>query len=396
MRILVVTPTFLPVVGGAELVILEICRRWAAKHKVCVLTPYLAEHLLKEHATDEQDGLINFDVERFEDKYTLMKIRGHRVTMGAIPPFSLSTVTAVQRSVEEFGPDVINVHYVAPTGLGVIWAGLRNRLPFVITFNGRDVPGPGVPHLWKYWHRLAARLATDVTYVSDYCRTAIFGDRKQTPGHVIFNGAPHVERDTRSDDGQLLRIEWSIPPRDKILFSIQRLNKEKRVDVVIRSFKEILKVFPETTLLVGGQGPMRTKLQELAESLEIQNRVRFLGYVPRDRLKDYFGACDVFLFHSTYETFGMVVAEAMSYGKPVVSVSNTAIPEVVADGDSGILVPSENPEAMAAAAVRLLGNEELRCKMGQSGLARARTYFSWDRIAQQYESVFEGAMRAYP
>jgi glycosyltransferase involved in cell wall biosynthesis len=364
------------------------------QHQVRVLTPYLAERLLQEHASSEYDPLINFEVERYQDRYTFMALRGHQVTLGALPPFSLSTIAAVQRAMAHFRPDVLNAHYVMPTGLGALWGSLRNRLPMIITFNGRDVPGPGVPWLWKYWHRLAARLATDVTYVSHYCRRAIFGDGVEAPGHVIYNGVFNNDSRSFRTDGQRVREEWGIPPGDKILFSLQRLTSDKRADIVIQSFKHVLQACPETVLLIGGQGPMRAALEALVVELGLQARVRFLGYIPRHHMPEYFCACDVFMFHSTYETFGMVVAEAMSYGKPVVSVRNTAIPEVVLHDESGLLVPPDNPAAMAAAAVQLLRDANLRRRMGEAGLARARTQFSWDRIAQQYEAVFASAVRA--
>src|SRR5204863_105646 len=76
MRILVLTPTFLPVVGGAELVLLEVYRRLARRHDVRVLTPWLAESLRRDHGSSEYDGLVNFAVERYEDRVTLMRVRG--------------------------------------------------------------------------------------------------------------------------------------------------------------------------------------------------------------------------------------------------------------------------------------------------------------------------------
>lgn len=147
MRILILTPTFLPALGGAELVVFQICRRLACNHSVLILTPYLSKKILENNSSTDYDHLINFNVERYKDKYSFMKLRGHQVTSGLIPPFSLSAVSATRQAVRSFKPDVLNVHYVMPTGLAGLYTQIALKIPTVITYNGRDVPGPGVPKL---------------------------------------------------------------------------------------------------------------------------------------------------------------------------------------------------------------------------------------------------------
>ena len=98
MRILVLTPTFLPMVGGAEILLLEVYRRLAQRHQVCLLT------VDKGLSPGDLDQLINFRVVRYSDRLSLMKLRGHRLTGGFIPPFSLSAVAATRRVVADFRP----------------------------------------------------------------------------------------------------------------------------------------------------------------------------------------------------------------------------------------------------------------------------------------------------
>lgn len=144
MKILVVSPTFLPAVGGAELVILEVFRRLAEKHEVRLLTVDLKEEL-SVYFSDEYDEAVNFRVDRFKDNLSLAKLRGHRITGGIIPPFSISAISAVKESLREFRPDIMNLHYVVPTGLAAVAGKLSSGVPLVVTYNGRDVPGPGIP-----------------------------------------------------------------------------------------------------------------------------------------------------------------------------------------------------------------------------------------------------------
>jgi glycosyltransferase involved in cell wall biosynthesis len=385
VKILVLTPTFLPVVGGAELVVLEVYRRLARRHDVCVLTPVLAEPLRRDHGSADYDAVVNFRVERFVDRVTLMRIRGHRLTAGALPPFSLSAVAAVRRAVAAWRPDVLNVHYAMPTGLAGVVAERALGVPTVLTMNGRDVPGPGVPPLWRAWQRAVIALMSDVTYVSRYCRDAIYGAGRG-PGEIVANG---VEVPPARGDGAAVRAALEVPAGDCLVFALQRLAPEKRVDVVVHALRRCADVGAPVTLVIGGTGPEAPALRALAAELGVDKQVRFAGYIPRATLADYFEACDVFAFHSTYETFGLVVAQAMSYGRPVVTVRSTALPEVV--GDGGVLVPPGDAVAMGDALASLAQDPGRRRTLGEAGRRLAVGRYAWERVADDYERVLQRA-----
>ena len=384
MRILVLTPTFLPVIGGAELVLWEVYRRLAARHEVVLLTPRLSESLLRHYSKNEADYPVNFRVIRYDDTVTLMSIRGHKISGGAIPPFSISAVLAVKKALEEFDAHVLNVHYVMPTGLAGAIANTFWRVPTILTFNGRDVPGPGVPPLWKYWHRLIAKYCTDLTYVSEYCRDIIFGPKGR--GVVTWNGVDFDK--IRIRGAEPLREKLDIKKGTHVLFALQRLSVEKKVDVLLKSMRYIVEKVPNTELIIGGTGPDKDRLMELGSQLNLQDKVRFVGFIPDADIGDYFNLCDAFVFNTTYETFGIVLAQAMAFGKPVVSVLSTAVPSVVRNNECGLLVPVDRPQKMAEAVVKLLNNESLRIKLGNNGRKRAGTFFDWDVVTKKYEKVF--------
>jgi glycosyltransferase involved in cell wall biosynthesis len=390
MRILVLTPTFLPALGGAELVVLQVYRRLADEHAVLVLTPYLSKNILKNNSSTDYDHLVNFGVERFKDKYSFMKLRGHRVTSGLIPPFSLSAVSAIRQAVKRFKPDVINVHYVMPTGLAGLYTQKVAKIPTVITYNGRDVPGPGVPWFWKYWHKFIGLNCEDVTFVSKYCRDSIFGNNSD-PGHIIYNGVDE-SIDVTQDSQDELRAELKLRKEENILFALQRIDYLKRVDVIIQSMPTILKYKPHTRLVIGGKGPDIPRLKKIVDKLDLTKKIIFTGFISNSKLPVYFSLADLFVFHSTYETFGIVLAEAMNYGKVIVSANNTAIKEVVVNGKNGILVPTSDPCSFASAALALLNDEERRITMGREGKRRTRKLFQWEIIASQYEKVLESVV----
>lgn len=399
MKILVLTPTFLPIVGGAEMVLFEVYRRLAGRHEVELLSPVPPPALVRDHASPEYDALVPFPVERYVDRVSFMKLRGHRFTAGAIPPFSLSAVTAVRRAVRRFRPDVLNVHYLMPTGLAGVVAERCLGVPTVLSLSGRDAPGPGVPPLWRWWQCALVALVTDATYVSGYCRTALHGAGRGR-GVVVYAG---VEIPPPGGDATAVRRALGVPPSVPLIFALQRLAPEKRVDVLLHALRRFLDRGGRGVLVLGGTGPEAERLRALARDLAVEPAVRFAGYIPRQELASYFLAADLFLFHSTFETFGIVLAQAMSYGCPIVSVKHTAIPEVV--GDAGMLVEPGDPDANGASAQRpgasshrlgdamaaVLGDEAYRRRLAASGRERARALFDWDRIAEQYEAVLARA-----
>jgi glycosyltransferase involved in cell wall biosynthesis len=390
MRILVLTPTFLPALGGAEILILQIYHRLALRHDVFLITPFLSTGLLNATGSEDYNRLINFKVQRYVDRITLMKIRGHKFTRGLIPPFSLSAIAALRQAFKDFKPDVINVYYAMPTGLAGLCAHRLFNIPSILTYIGRDVPGPGIPPLWKWWHRVIGRNCADTIFISEYCRAAIFGQAYRE-GHIIYSG---VEPPAAVSPQQVsdLRTVYGIEHDQLILFSLQRLDYLKRVDVLIQSMPEILIHHPNTHLIIGGKGPDRARLENMARELKLSSNIHFTGFISDEKLPVYFAAADLFLFHSTYETFGMVLAEAMNYGKAIVTVTNTAIPEVVDADKTGLLVGTLDIHGFSKAVVRLLNDPPRRKQMGKNGREKAQRIFGWDTIAARYEKVFESVI----
>lgn len=385
MRILVLSQTFLPVVGGAELVLLELCRRLAERHEVRLLTPSLPDSLLREQGSDEYDRFVTFPVERYHDRISFMKIPGHRWTAGAIPPFSLSAVTAVRRAVKAFSPHVLNVHYLMPTGLAGVVAEQWLGIPTVVTLNGRDVPGPGVPALWRWWQRILLARVSDATFISHYCRDAICGAGSRR-GHIVYAG---VDMPSGQEDADALRRRLDIPVGEPVIFALQRLGREKQVEVLLRAFEHCYRQTGRGVLVLGGKGPEEPALRTLVEGLGMGKQVRLAGYIPRQALGSFYAACDLFAFHSTFETFGVALAQAMAYGKPVVTVRNTALPEIV--GNGGVLAETGDWRGLGDAMARVITDEPLRTRLGQAARQRAHALFQWDRIVMQHEAVLAQA-----
>jgi len=389
MRILAVTPTYFPQRGGAEVLIHEVYRRLGKRHTVQIVTPFPSRQVVQKSELDQHAGEGAVPVFRFRDRVSLLKLPGQRLLQGVIPPFSLSAMRAVRTAAQEFRPDVIHAFYAIGTGLAAVLGQRSARVPMVLSFIGRDIPGPGTPFAWKYYDQLIASQAREVTYISDYCRNALMG-KSVTKGRTIY-GAVDVDVFDPGLDGNKIRRELGIEAEARVLFALQRLAKEKNTDVLIRGMRHVLDEEPHAILVVGGKGPEMAKLVRLTGELGLADRVRFAGFVPEADLPLYYSMADVFVFHSTYETFGIVLAEAMASGRPIVSVRSSAIPEIIDDGITGLLVEVSNPEALAKGILTLLRDRELAARLGQAARDKATQMFNWERVTEQYEDTLRHA-----
>jgi len=137
-----------------------------------------------------------------------------------------------------------------------------------------------------------------------------------------------------------------------------------------------------------GDGPLRGKLEGLVRELGLENRVRFLGSKDREEIPEILAITDIFVLPSLSEGLPTAVIEAMAAGCPVVATAVGGTAEVVADGETGLLVPPRDPDALAEGMKILLQSRATRRKMGEAGAKRAREYFSIERMVREYEALY--------
>jgi glycosyltransferase involved in cell wall biosynthesis len=389
MRILAITPTFFPIVGGAELLIRDVGNVWSDAHELRLLTRTLPQASEAFWADDgAHEATCRFEVNRFEDSVCTLDMRGHRLVRGLIPPMSLTAVNRLADEIDRMRPDLLVGFFGIPYGLPLAIASARFGVPYALVLCGDDLPSPRtkpVP-LWNSYQRLAASRASRVVYVSRSCFDSLFPGREFDPEHdSVVHGAIDLARVNRGG-GAAVRGKLGIGDEETMLLTVSRLGPEKRVDVVLRAFAEVPPTRNRMRLVIAGQGPERGRLERLARELGIDDRVTFAGHL--DAEKDaFYEACDIFVFHSLFETFGQVAVEAMAHGKPVVSVRAGAIPEVVADRVTGLLGEVGDARSIAEPLARLANDGPLRRAMGIAARERVERMFDWDRIRGAWAEV---------
>ena len=170
------------------------------------------------------------------------------------------------------------------------------------------------------------------------------------------------------------------------LLTVARLAFHKGIDTVIRALPAIRAAFPTARYAVAGIGSRRSSLERLVAELGLGDAVRLLGFVSDEDLPALYNAADLFVLASRrydllVEGFGISIVEASASGLPVIGTRSGGIPEAVREGETGFLVEPDDPAAVAAAAIRLLGDEALRRRIGAAGRAAVETYYNWDRVA---------------
>jgi D-inositol-3-phosphate glycosyltransferase len=199
-------------------------------------------------------------------------------------------------------------------------------------------------------------------------------------------------------DKEVARRIVGLPQKEHIILQLGRMVPRKGVDNVIRALGELKGTNkPVRLVVVGGECeelveetcPEYARLMNIAREYNIETSVIFTGRKNREQLKFYYNAADVFITTPWYEPFGITPLEAMACGTPVIGSNVGGIKYSVADGETGLLVPAENPKILAAKIAELVNDEDKLNLMSRNAISRVNTFFTWARVAQQVEDLYK-------
>lgn len=173
---------------------------------------------------------------------------------------------------------------------------------------------------------------------------------------------------------------------DVVIGTVGRVVKMKGAETLIEAMPAILQEVPNAKLMVVGDGPQRTELQELAEKLNVQDRVLFTGF--RTDIENVYAAFDVVAFPTYYEALGYIPFEAMYYEKPLVASLTGGIPEIVKDEFNGLLVPPAMPDDWAMAIVRIIKDTAFADSLVKNGKEYYNTYLTNKNDSELIEQIY--------
>jgi glycosyltransferase involved in cell wall biosynthesis len=279
-------------------------------------------------------------------------------------------------------PDLVHTHLVHADAYGAV-AARTLGLPAVSTRHNDDryLLGP-----FRYVDRAFARVDHRLIAISDAVRRFL-----EEAGH---------------DPAKLLTIRYGldelpaapsvptpaaagIPADAPLALAVGRLIEQKDHATLLRAFARVRSTLPQARLAILGAGPLEGETRALAQQLGLENAVSLPG---RTDIRDWLDRADVFVHTSRWEGFGIVLLEAMLAGLPVVATRVSAVPEVVADGQTGILVEVGDVDGLATSLGALLADRERAAALGEAGRRRARAEFSVARMAAATQAVYEDAL----
>ncbi len=302
---------------------------------------------------------------------------------GAFDRRVLPLLTAKLRAA---APDLVHTHLIHADLYGVTAARAAN-VPHVVTSRHND--NRTLRHVLarklnrRMWHRVDAGIA-----ISEAVRQFILRTEGAPPQKVctIHYGLDPQTVSAPPNARARLRAELGLAQEALLVGSVCRLIPVKRIQDALRGFAAVAREFPQAHYVVAGTGPQEAALRRLAHKLGLEGRAHFLGW--RNDPIAVFAALDVLLAPSQREGFGLVFLEAMALGVPIVATRVSAIPEVVADGETGWLVPPRSPAAIAEALRAALGDPAERRARGQAGRRRLEARFTVRRMVERTLSLY--------
>jgi D-inositol-3-phosphate glycosyltransferase len=212
-------------------------------------------------------------------------------------------------------------------------------------------------------------------------------NRYGVSAEVIYNGIdPNIFRPLPPD--LALRERLEIPAGSRVILFAGRVIGLKGLHVLLRALARLGPKFAWRLVIIG-EGEARDGLKLLSRELGIRERVVFAGYIPNHELPSYYSLADLAVYPSIAdETFGVAVCEAMACGRAVISTRVGGIPELIDDGESGILVKPRNWEELGEQISLILSDAERRLALGERALERVKRFFTWEKVAERLDAVY--------
>jgi glycosyltransferase involved in cell wall biosynthesis len=372
MNILIINSEYPPIGGGAGNASANIARHLAALgHGVSVLTARFGSSPILENCEGVTVHRIPA-LRRRQDRSSALE------QLAFIVSASFWTLDWARQN----RPNATLAFFGMPSGAVALLLKFVYKIPYIVSLRGGDVPGFRPydfktfhkligPFLRIIWHQASAVIANSQGL---YDLAHAFDARIEIP--IIPNGVDGTQFTNTPRD-------WSYP----YLFSVGRIVYQKGLDLGLRALAQLKDL--DWHWSIAGDGPQMAALKSLAQELGIAERVTFLGWQSKEELAKDYQQASLFLFPSRHEGMPNAMLEAMSSGLPVVATEIAGNEELVVEGKTGFLVPSEDVDALRDALRKALTDSTLRERMGAASRLRVEKEYSWENVARQYSEYLE-------
>ncbi|MCY4000234.1 MAG: N-acetyl-alpha-D-glucosaminyl L-malate synthase BshA [Bacteroidetes bacterium] len=366
--------TCYPVYGGSGVVATELGQALAARgHEIHFIAYSLP-----------------FRLNQVTENIYFHEVSVNRYPLFDFPPYALSLTSKMVDVAKYEKLDLLHVHYAIPHATSAVLARdiLRQQsiqIPIVTTLHGTDITIVGQDASYTPVVTYSINASDGVTAVSNFLRKETYDAFEiKAPIQVIPNFI---------DTKNFYRLEkehfrGAICDADqKVIVHVSNFRRVKNVSHVVETFHRILQVGVSAKLLLVGDGPDRSNVEQLSRDLGIQDNVRFLG--KQDPIQEILSISDLFLLTSGSEAFGLAPLEAMACNVPVVCSNIGGLPELIEGSGAGYLCPVGDIDAFATSSIEILTNRQLHAQMSNQAREYVVRNYDTETIVSMYEDYYE-------
>lgn len=379
-RILLLSTSYLPLIGGSELAIKEVTDR-LADFEFDLLTARVSKDLPGE----EKIGRVS--VFRVGNALNLFNFL---LPKNFLPLAIFFKARKLLKSGRQY--DLVHVWQASQAGgAGWVLKWFYPRLPLLVTLQeGQDLKKQS---WWtRFFRYLIIRKADRATAISQYLKNYLQSVKKNLPISIIPNGVDLNNFSREFGYGEISQLgdALGIVPGDKVIMSVSRLTAKNGLENLIRALGILAGQNPQIRyrLLLVGDGEQREDLQKLSQGLNLKNRVIFAGTVRHADLPKYLKFSQVFVRPSLSEGLGSAFLEAMAAGLPVIGSAVGGIPDFLKDQVTGLVCDPLDPANIASKIKLLLEDEALRKKVVKNARELVEEKYNWEQIAKEYGKIY--------
>ena len=286
--------------------------------------------------------------------------------------------------------DVIHVQWPIPNGLGALFLKTFYKIPYINTIYGEEVYLSNRYYTMPIIKLFVNNASKTITISSGSLKACLESGLREENLEILPFGV---------DTNFFRPIDVQ---KDKEIFqilSVGYLIERKGFEYLIKAVKEVLKDYDNVKLKIVGSGPLECQIKKLIKDLKLENNIQILSNVSDEQLLELYNLSDLFVLPSIVDSqgntegLGVVLLEAMACGLPVIASNIGGIPDIVNDGETGLLVPEKNFKEISKSIAELIENEDLKKKIAIEGYKMIKEDFSWEKIAKGYITIYNAILK---
>lgn len=364
-------------------------------HKVVVLVPHF-------YKARKYEIMGNVKVYRFSYffPYKMQKLcyeggifgnlKKHKIAMIQLPLLIAFEFFNMIKLVKKEKIDVVHAHWILPQGFLAYLCKKLFKVPYVATAHAGDI-FPLKSSFFKFFSVLAVKNSDFCTANSSYTKKELKKILVKKEISIIPMGVD-LQLFTQKNKNTGLRRKFGI--KKEFILSVGRLAEKKGIKYLVMAMKDVIKEFPESKLIIVGDGPERSNLEILTKELSLGKNILFVGKIENKHLPEFYATADLFVGPSIIaesgdtEGLGVVFLEALASGTCVIGSNVGGIPDIIEHNRTGLLVKQKDSAQLSKSIIRLLHNEKLRKNLALNGHRKVKDLYSWDLIGKKFNEMF--------